>query len=92
MLTLWLDSVLPPLNPFFLMQNGKCTGVWSEQIIAGINRVRPETTFPGLSDTFGNIVYSKDGRMIIAPEPSRPRITSLKLSNYRSLATRITIQ
>ncbi|KAK1255127.1 hypothetical protein MKX08_009122 [Trichoderma sp. CBMAI-0020] len=87
-----LDSVLPPLNPFFLMQNGKCTGVWSEQIIAEMNRVRPETSFPGLSDTFGNIVYSKDGRMIIAPEPSRSRITSLKLSNYRSLATRITIQ
>ncbi|PNP44704.1 hypothetical protein TGAMA5MH_03511 [Trichoderma gamsii] len=87
-----LDSVLPPLNPFFLMQNGKCTGVWSEQIIAELNRVRPETTFPGLSDTFGNIVYSKDGRMIIAAEPSRQRITSLKLSNYRSLATRITIQ
>ncbi|KAL7901829.1 hypothetical protein HDV63DRAFT_394816 [Trichoderma sp. SZMC 28014] len=87
-----LDSVLPPLNPFFLMQNGKCTGVWSEQIIAEMNRVRPETTFPGLSETFGNVIYSKDGRMIIAPEPSRPRITSLKLSNYRSLATRITIQ
>lgn len=87
-----LDSVLPPLNPFFLMQNGKCTGVWSEQIIAEMNRVRPETSFPGLSDTFGNIVYSKDGRMIIAPEQSRSRITSLKLSNYRSLATRITIQ
>ncbi|RFU78722.1 hypothetical protein TARUN_3510 [Trichoderma arundinaceum] len=87
-----LDSVLPPLNPFFLMQNGKCTGVWSDYIIAEMNRVRPNITFPGLSDTFGNIVYSKDGRMIIAPEPSRPRITSLKLSNYRSLATRITIQ
>lgn len=87
-----LDSVLPPLNPFFLMQNGKCTGVWSEQIIAELNKVRPNTTFPGLSDTFGSIVYSKDGRMIIAPEPSRARITSLKLSNYRSLATRITIQ
>ncbi|KAK4066415.1 hypothetical protein Trihar35433_6842 [Trichoderma harzianum] len=87
-----LDSVLPPLNPYFLMQNGKCTGVWSDYIITEMNRVRPNTTFPGLSDTFGNIVYSKDGRMIIAPEPSRPRITSLKLSNYRSLATRITIQ
>ncbi|KAL7924089.1 hypothetical protein ACQKWADRAFT_287222 [Trichoderma austrokoningii] len=87
-----LDSVLPPLNPFFLMQNGKCTGVWSEQIISEMNKVRPDATFPGLSDSFGNIVYSKDGRMMIAPEPSRPRITSLRLSNYRSLATRITIQ
>ncbi|KAL7791278.1 hypothetical protein V8C37DRAFT_403016 [Trichoderma ceciliae] len=87
-----LDSVLPPLNPYFSMQNGRCTGVWSDHIIAEMNRARPNTTFPGLSDTFGNIVYSKDGRMIIAPEPSRPRITSLKLSNYRSLATRITIQ
>ncbi|KAK1247232.1 hypothetical protein MKX07_002141 [Trichoderma sp. CBMAI-0711] len=87
-----LDSVLPPLNPFFLVQGGKCTGVWSDVILTEMNRVRPDVTFPGLSDSFGNIVYSKDGRMIIAPEPSKTRITSLKLANYRSLATRITIQ
>ncbi|KAK5992511.1 hypothetical protein PT974_05922 [Cladobotryum mycophilum] len=87
-----LDSVLPPLNPYFLMQNGLCSGVWSEFLVAEIDRVRPGTKYVELSETFGNIVYSKDGRMIIAPEYQRTRLASLKLSNYRSLATRMTIQ
>lgn len=89
---LFLDSVLPPLNPYFLMQQGQCSGVWSDQIIAEMARVRPFASFSDLSDTFGSIIYSKEGRMVIAPEHPRTRITSLKLSNYRSLASRITIQ
>lgn len=87
-----LDSVLPPLNPFFLMRNGVCSGVWSDRILAEMGRVRPEVVFAELSESFGNIVYNKDGRMVITPEPPKTKITSLKLSNYRSLATGITIQ
>lgn len=55
-------------------------------------RVRPETSFTELSESFGNIVYGKEGRMVITPEYPRTRITSLKLTNYRSLAAGITIQ
>ncbi|KAG6020357.1 hypothetical protein E4U41_002870 [Claviceps citrina] len=87
-----LESILPPLNPYFLMANGQCSGVWNDVILAEMARVRPHVTFAELSDSFGNISYSKDGRMVIVPEYPRTRITSLKLSNYRSLATRITIQ
>ncbi|KAH7313499.1 hypothetical protein B0I35DRAFT_451998 [Stachybotrys elegans] len=87
-----LDSVLPPLNPYFLMRDGKCSGVWSEAIVREMARVRPENSFAELSETFGDVVYNKEGRMVIAPEYPRTKITSLKLSNYRSLATRITIQ
>ncbi|KAF5021242.1 hypothetical protein F66182_6732 [Fusarium sp. NRRL 66182] len=87
-----LDSVLPPLNPFFIMRNGACSGVWSERILTEMGRVRPDITFTELSESFGNIVYNKDGRMVITPEPPKTKITSLKLSNYRSLATGITIQ
>ncbi|KPM45943.1 hypothetical protein AK830_g633 [Neonectria ditissima] len=87
-----LDSVLPPLNPFFLMRNGECSGVWSDRILTEMARVRPNTSFTELSESFGSIVYGKEGRMIITPEYPRTRITSLKLANYRSLAAGITIQ
>jgi hypothetical protein len=87
-----LDSVIPPLNPYFLMRDGKCTGVWSDSIINELARVRPGVSFSELNDSFGDVVYNKEGRMVISPEHSRFRMTSLKLSNYRSLATRITIQ
>ncbi|KFA60849.1 hypothetical protein S40285_06197 [Stachybotrys chlorohalonatus IBT 40285] len=87
-----LDSVLPPLNPYFLMRDGKCSGVWSETIVDEMARVRPGNTFNELNESFGDVVYNKEGRMVITPEYPRTRVTSLKLSNYRSLAARITIQ
>lgn len=74
------------------MHKGACSGVWSERILAEMGRVRPGVHFPELSESFGNIVYNKDGRMVITPDPPRTKIASLKLSNYRSLATGITIQ
>lgn len=55
-------------------------------------RVRPDVSFAELSDSFGNIMYSKEGRMIVSPENPRTRISSLKLSNYQALANRMTIQ
>ncbi|PHH85515.1 hypothetical protein CDD83_301 [Cordyceps sp. RAO-2017] len=87
-----LDSLLPPLNPYFLLKQRKCTGVWSDVIVTEMARVRPEVTFAELSESFGNIVYSKEGRMVVSPENPRARIASLKLSNYQALANRMTIQ
>ncbi|KAG6245541.1 hypothetical protein E4U23_005295 [Claviceps purpurea] len=86
-----LESILPPLNPYFLMENGQCSGVWNDAILAEMGRVRPHVAFTELCDSFGSISYNKDGRMVIVPEYPRTKITSLKLANYRSLATRITI-
>ncbi|KAF4592075.1 F-box-like domain-containing protein [Ophiocordyceps camponoti-floridani] len=87
-----LDSLLPPLNPYFLLKDRQCTGVWSEAIVAEMTRVRPDASFDDLSESFGNIVYSKEGRMVVSPENPRSRISSLKLSNYQALANRMTIQ
>ncbi|KJZ78132.1 hypothetical protein HIM_02170 [Hirsutella minnesotensis 3608] len=87
-----LDSLLPPLNPYFLLKQQKCTGVWSDAIVTEMARVRPEVSFAELSDSFGNIVYSKEGRMVVSPENPKARISSLKLSNYQALANRMTIQ
>jgi hypothetical protein len=86
-----LESVLPPLNPFFIMSNNECTGVWSGEILSEMNRVRPNVQWNELSDSFGNIVYNKEGRMVISPEEPGRKITSLKLSNYRMLSHRINI-
>jgi hypothetical protein len=85
------DSILPPLNPFFILRNGVCSGVWSDRILTEMAQARPSTSFMELSESF-DVVYNKDGRMVIAPEHPRSRITSLKLSNYRSLAAGITMQ
>lgn len=74
------------------MRRGECSGVWSDSILDEMARVRPMATFTELSESFGNIVYNKDGRMVITPEHPRTRIASLKLSNYRSLAAGITMQ
>ncbi|RCI07996.1 hypothetical protein L249_7823 [Ophiocordyceps polyrhachis-furcata BCC 54312] len=87
-----LDSVLPPLNPYFLLKDRQCTGVWSDAIVAEMARVRPDASFDHLSESFGNIVYSKEGRMVVSPENPHSRISSLKLSNYQALANRMTIQ
>ncbi|KAG8413121.1 hypothetical protein J3459_015779 [Metarhizium acridum] len=88
-----LDSILPPLNPYFLMANGECSGVWSDAIVAELSRVRPRAHFTELCESFRQYFVRqrrKDGDY--AREYPRTRISSLKLSNYRSLATRITIQ
>jgi hypothetical protein len=87
-----LESVLPPLNPFFVMHNDRCEGVWSKRIMDEMYQVRPQVTFAELSHSFGNITYNKEGRMVVTPENPSARITSLKLENYRLLAHRITIQ
>ncbi|TQV96429.1 hypothetical protein IF1G_05012 [Cordyceps javanica] len=86
-----LDSILPALNPYFLYQRGECSGVWSDNIINEMARARPGTKFNDLSETFGNISYTKDGRIVISPEYPRTRITSLKLGNYQIFSNRAVV-
>ena len=81
-----IDSPVPPLNPYFVMRDGWCSGVWSEAIVSELNRVRPDIRFEELSETFGEVGYNKEGRMVISPEFPKSRVLSLKLSNYAYLA------
>lgn len=82
---------MPPLNPFFLLHNGRASGVWSDTIVAELNRVRPESQWEELSETFGEMTVSKDGRMVINAEFPKKRVVSLKLSNYDYLAALATM-
>ncbi|KXX79663.1 hypothetical protein MMYC01_202555 [Madurella mycetomatis] len=86
-----LDSPVPPLNPYFLLRDGWCSGVWSDAIIAELNRARPNARFEDLAESFGEVGYNKDGRMTISPEFPKSRALSLKLSNYALLSGGISI-
>jgi len=82
----------PPLNPYFVLKDGYCSGVWSDKILAELNSVRPDVRWMELSESFGDICLNKDGRMVISPEYPRSRVLSLKLSNYTLLSGGISIQ
>ncbi|KAI3324868.1 hypothetical protein HD806DRAFT_521888 [Xylariaceae sp. AK1471] len=86
-----LDSPVPPLNPYFLVRDGWCSGVWSEQILEEIHQVRPNIRFEEMVDSFGEVGYNKEGRLIISPDFPKSRVLSLKLANYAMLSGGITI-
>ncbi|RYP06533.1 hypothetical protein DL765_009454 [Monosporascus sp. GIB2] len=86
-----LDSPVPPLNPYFMIRDGWCSGVWSDDIIAEINRVRPDIRFEELVESFGEVGYNKEGRLVISPDFPKSRVLSLKLANYAMLSGGITI-
>jgi hypothetical protein len=83
--------MLPALNPYFMMRDGVCTGVWDYEIVAAMDAARPSVSFTGLDETFDDVLCVKDGRMTIKQDHPKKRLDSLKLSNYASLATRMTI-
>jgi hypothetical protein len=86
-----LDSPVPPLNPYFTIRDGWCSGVWSDEIIAEINRVRPDLRFNDVLDSFGEVSITKEGRVVISPDFPKSRVLSLKLANYSMLSGGISI-
>jgi hypothetical protein len=87
------DSPIPHLNPYFILRNHRCAGVWSDAILAELSRCRPGARFDELAETFGEIGYSKEGHMTISPgfSKSASKARSLKLSNYTLLSGGISI-
>ncbi|KAH8682525.1 hypothetical protein BX600DRAFT_430399 [Xylariales sp. PMI_506] len=86
-----LDSPVPPLNPYFIIKDGWCSGVWSDDIVAELNRVRPDARFEAMAESFGEVGYNKENRLVISPDFPKSRVLSLKLANYAMLSGGITI-
>ncbi|KAK7985443.1 hypothetical protein PG996_005316 [Apiospora saccharicola] len=86
-----LDSPVPPLNPYFIVKDGWVSGVWSDNIVAELNRVRPDARFEAMAESFGEVGYNKEGRLVISPDFPKSRVLSLKLANYAMLSGGITI-
>lgn len=79
-----LDSVCALLNPYFQLQNNKCTGLWSEWILQTLNEVRPDTHFEELSDGIFP-QYDANQQLIGAVYP-RSRPGSIRAGAYRIIA------
>lgn len=80
-----LDSPIPPLNPYFMMRNGVCSGVWSDDILTELARARPAAQFEELADTVGALTTTKDGRVTIVSDFPKSRVKSIKMSTYSLL-------
>ena len=74
-----------------MLHDGYASGVWSDSIVAELNRVRPEARWEELSESIGERTLSKDGRLIINAEFPKKRVVSLKLSNYAFLVALATM-
>ncbi|KAH8196272.1 hypothetical protein TruAng_009553 [Truncatella angustata] len=86
-----LDSPVPPLNPYFVIKDGWCSGVWSDEIVAELSRVRPDVRFESMAESFGEVGYNKENRLVISPDFPKSRVLSLKLANYALLSGGISI-
>lgn len=79
-----LDSVCALLNPYFQLQNNKCTGLWSEKILETLHEVRPDAHFEELSD--GIFPQYGANQQIIGAIPPRTRPSSIRAGAYKIIA------
>ncbi|RAL11888.1 uncharacterized protein BO97DRAFT_434934 [Aspergillus homomorphus CBS 101889] len=79
-----LDSACPPLNPYFQLLDGQCTGLWSERILETLHEARPEAHYLELSDG----IYPQYGhnRQIVGAVYPRTRPLSIHASTYKVIA------
>jgi hypothetical protein len=82
---------VPSLNPYFQLQNNRCTGIWSDQIVECLSKSRPGASFVEKSDGLGDATFFKDGQLLRPPPLSKPRPASIKVSSYLTLCSGITI-
>lgn len=73
------------------MDNNRCEGVWSDEIIALLKEVRPLAAFEELAHTFDGLVVDQDGRVAVNPGLPRLKVKSLKLSNYKFMTGGLSI-
>lgn len=79
-----LDSVCALLNPYFQLQNDKCTGLWSKKILETLHEVRPEIHFEELSD--GIFPQYGANQQIIGAVYPRTRPDSIRAGAYKIIA------
>ena len=79
-----LDSPSPFLNPYFQLQDGMCTGIWTEEILETLSQVRPAAVFPCRNEDsdFGGV--KEIMKLDMAWPRQKPK--SIMLASYAALA------
>ena len=92
LILIWLlESLVPSWNPYFQLEDNKCTGIWSDQIIDTLARTRPGAAYFDRSDASGEPSCVKDGQFPSTPHFLKTRPQTIKVSSYLSLSGGITI-
>ena len=55
-----LDTPCPLLNPYFLLKGMEVSGIWSEEILAWLERARPGVEFEELCEGLGGLGVGKE--------------------------------
>ena len=79
-----LDSPCALLNPYFQLLNGKCYGLWNEEILELLPKVRPGTEYQELEEGILSSWRKVDVITGVTHPRTKPR--SIKSSAYRLLA------
>ncbi|KKA29850.1 hypothetical protein TD95_000440 [Thielaviopsis punctulata] len=77
-----LDSVFPPLNPYFILKDRSCYGVWSPAIAAYLKMACPEATFPESQLEIPAVLTTDEGGIELNPKFRRLKVKSFKMANY----------
>ncbi|KAI9743608.1 MAG: hypothetical protein M1818_002924 [Claussenomyces sp. TS43310] len=86
-----LESPMPLLNPFFQLKSNQCTGLWSAEILAALAKARPSATYAELSEDFGGVRYSKEGKLVPGATFPKTRPLSMKVASYEALSNDVLI-
>jgi hypothetical protein len=86
-----IDSVVPSWNPYFQLEDNRCTGIWSDQILDTLSKTRPGASYLQILDPPVDEDVSKEGHADGPPTFSKSRLQSIKVSSYLSLSGGITI-
>ena len=78
-----LDSACPLLNPYFQLIDGKCTGLWNEEILDILSQFHPGVYYEELND--GIYSQPRKGEASLAAVYPRTRPRSIKTSSYKLL-------
>lgn len=82
---------VPALNPYFTLDGNRCEGVWSDEILRHLNKVRPAAQYEELAHTFPGLAWTAEGKVAVTSGPRPLKCKSLKLSNYRLLTGGIVV-
>ena len=90
------DSQVPSLNPYFELKDNKCTGLWSEKIVAKLAKARPsvkyiDETLEPEPKSSTEVSFSKESLSLASATVGKTRPLSIKVSHYAALQTGITI-
>ncbi|KAI9770221.1 MAG: hypothetical protein M1835_006571 [Candelina submexicana] len=80
-----LDSAGSLMNPYFHLKHNRCTGLWNEEILSLLPRVRPGSQYTDLTDGLGAAGLDKDGHLLEASSPRR-RPLAIKVGSYAAIA------